>query len=95
VTAEWTEGRYGGFSLNLELFVIYISWGMTSNSKGVNGWTWKSSTGATSAPDVRFNTFDEAKERAERWARKALARATALCPAARTPGTSGAAGGEP
>jgi hypothetical protein len=80
VTAEWTEGRYGGVSLNLELFVIYISWGMTNNSKGVNGYTWKCSTGATSARDLRFASIDEAKDRAERWARKALARATALCP---------------
>lgn len=81
MSAEWTEGRYGAHTLNLELFTIDVFWGVTKNSAGVNGYQWKASTGASSARDIRFGSLEEAKERAERWARKALTRATALCPA--------------
>jgi hypothetical protein len=89
VKAEWTAGRFGGETLNLELFWISVEYGLTSNSKGENGYVWRSSINAHSASGRRFASIEEAKAQAERWARRALARATALCPAARTSETPG------
>lgn len=83
MTAEWTRGDYGMERLNLELFSISIFYGLTRNSAGENGYVWKASTGAGSARDVRYDDIDKAKEMAERWAHRALARATALLPQAR------------
>lgn len=80
MSAVWTEERYGIHVLNLGLFTISVFWGTTKNAAGKNGYVWRASTGTGSAADVRFETLDEAKARAVRWARKALARATDLCP---------------
>ena len=80
--AEWKEGKYGTYDLNLELLFCSIWW----------------STDRARKYDVQvgphrlkrdFPTVDEAKRAAERFALKALTRALALLPDGPNGGSDG------
>lgn len=72
--AEWQEGRYSSHFLNLGCLSLSVDWGMTKLPDGTNGYVWSASNG-TRSPRSRRYTLEEAKSKAEAWARDVLTRA--------------------